>query len=162
MICLELHLTCTWSWEINHRNINHLSVKHWAWGAVELSCGGFYNYLCTKAVLLRRVKESCLCMMKFLSQTKLNYFSLGFWRFFFPGISTGFTLLDFGFLFYFFFFSIYTYPSLYSRQEQEGDSCGMTEILTQTRSARIVKRNISKIWNPSLLFQIVCTPWISL
>lgn len=107
MICLELHLTCTWSWEINHRNINHLSVKHWAWGAVELSCSRFYIYLCTKAVLPRRVKESCLCM-KFLSQTKLNYFSLGFWRFFFSRHFNRFYFAGFWFSILFFFQSTHT------------------------------------------------------
>lgn len=77
-----------------------------------------------------RAKESQLCMIKFLFQAKLNYFYLGFW-FLFSGISSGFILLGFGSLFYYFFYlNIHFFVSFYPRQEQEGYSCGMTEILT--------------------------------
>lgn len=143
----------------SHRNINYSSVQHWIWKAVEFSCSVFYTNLCTNAVLPKRVKESCLCMMKFLYQTKLNYFYSGFWRLFFRHFKWFcFALICLTL----FFLSKHTLLcTLYPRQEQEY-SCGMTEILTLTRSARILKRNFSKIWSPSLPFQNVCMPWISL
>lgn len=75
------------AWEINHTRISTTPVlKHWTWKAVEFSCSVFYICLCTNAGLPMRVKESCLCTMKILFQTKLNYFYLGFWRLFFQAL----------------------------------------------------------------------------
>lgn len=153
------------AWEINHTRISTTPVlKHWTWKAVEFSCSVFCIYLCTNAGLPMRIKESCLCTMKILFQTKLNYFYLGFWRLFFQALQVVLFcwVLVFCFVLLFFLSKHTLLCTLYPRQEQEGYSHGMTEILTQTRSARNLKRNISKIWSPSLPFQNACMPWISL
>lgn len=78
-----------------------------------------------------RAKESQSCMIKFLFQAKLNYFYLGFWRFiFFQAFQVVLFCWVLVLFYYFFYLNIHFFVSFYPRQEQEGYSCGMTEILT--------------------------------
>lgn len=149
MICLDL--TSTWNQgcmgDKSHKNINHSSVKALDMEScrIQLQC---ILYLPMHKCWITHESKGELFMHNedpLPDKTELLLFRI--LKIIFSGTSSGFIWLGFGFLFCFtFFLSKHTLLcTLYPRQEQEGYSHGMTEILTQTRSARNLKRNISKI-----------------